>query len=293
VKAPAFDYVRPRSLDEALSLLRQHGDGAKIIAGGQSLVPALNLRLLSPKLLVDIGALRELKGISVADGTVRIGALTRHVELQRSSEIARHAPLLVEAVAQVGHPAVRNRGTIGGNFAHADPASELPACALALQGRVVTAGPGGERRIEAEAFFTGIYETALGPGEIVVAVEVPAARRGERHAFLELSRRSGDFALVGVACRAKGDGVLSDLRLAYFGIGRKPTLATSAAAQLAGTALSAASIGAAQAALAEDLEPQDDLQASAPARLHLAQVLLRRALDCLVPDRSRQERRRA
>jgi aerobic carbon-monoxide dehydrogenase medium subunit len=293
VKAPAFDYVRPRSLEEALSLLRQHGDDAKVIAGGQSLVPALNLRLLSPKLLVDIGALRELKGISVADGTVRIGALTRHVELQRSPDIARHAPLLAEAVAHVAHPAVRNRGTIGGNFAHADPASELPACALALAGRIVAAGPAGERRIEAEAFFTGVYETALAPGEIVVAVEVPAASQDDRHAFLELSRRSGDFALAGLGCRAKGDGALSDLRLAYFGIGSKPTLATSAAAQLVGTGLTEASIGAAQAALAEDLEPQDDLQASAAARLHLAQVLLRRALDRLVLERSRNERKRA
>src|SRR5918997_4898393 len=157
VKAPAFDYVRVRSLREALTLLGEHGDRAKIIAGGQSLVPALNLRLLAPALLIDIGALDELRAISVAGGAMRIGALTRHVDLERSPEIARHTPLLAKAVVHVAHPAIRNRGTIGGNLAHADPASELPACAVALEARMIVATGQGAGGIPAEQFFTGVY----------------------------------------------------------------------------------------------------------------------------------------
>ena len=285
MKAPAFDYVRVRSLPEALSLLRRHGDDAKVIAGGQSLVPALNLRLLAPSLLIDIGGLDELKGVSVDDGTVRIGALTRHVELLRSPDIASRLPLVARAIAHVAHPAVRNRGTIGGSLAHADPASELPACALALGARLNVAGPDGSRTIAAEEFFTGIYETALSPDEILVAVEVPAIRGDQRSAFLELARRSGDYALVGLACHAglDGDG-FRELRLAYFAVGSKPTLAAQAASRLVGRPVSEAAMAEAQDALALDLEPQDDVHASAATRLHLARVLLRRALSELLPE---------
>jgi carbon-monoxide dehydrogenase medium subunit len=294
LKAPAFDYVRARSLPEALSLLQQHGEAAKIIAGGQSLVPALNLRLLAPALLVDIGGLAELKGISVTGGGVRIGALTRHVELQRAPEIARHAPLLAEAITHVAHPAIRNRGTIGGSLAQADPASELPACALALQATIVVAGPKGERRIPADDFFRGLYETALSPHDVLVAIEVPAIRSGERSAFLELARRSGDYALVGLACHAGvGDGALRELRLAYFAVGTKPTLAVNAARCLVGAPLSEASIANAQEALAQDLAPQDDIHASAATRRQLARVLLRRALAELLPEAAMAERKRA
>jgi aerobic carbon-monoxide dehydrogenase medium subunit len=285
VKAPAFDYVRVRSLEEALALLAEHGDGAKIIAGGQSLVPALNLRLLAPNLLVDIGGLDELKGIAARDGTLRIGALTRHVELERSPEIAKHAPLLKAAVAHVAHPAIRNRGTFGGNLAHADPASEFPACAVALKARVFVAGKQGERSIPAEEFFTGVYETALSPTEVLTAVEVPAMQAGERFSFSELARRSGDYALVGLAARARmQDGAFSDLRLAYFAVGAKPTLAEGAAARLVGQPVGEAAVLQAQAALADDLASQDDLHASAATRLHLARVLLRRAVKELLPE---------
>jgi carbon-monoxide dehydrogenase medium subunit len=285
LKAPAFDYVRARSLADALSLLQRHGEAAKIIAGGQSLVPALNLRLVAPSLLVDIGGLAELKGISVDGGVVRIGALTRHVELQRAPEIASHAPLIAEAIRHVAHPAIRNRGTIGGSLAQADPASELPACALALQATIVVAGPQGERRIAAEDFFRGLFETALSPHDVLVAVEVPAIRPDERSAFLELARRSGDYALVGLACHARlADGVLRELRLAYFAIGTKPTLAINAAKQLVGKPLSEASIADAQAALAQDLAAQDDIHASSATRGQLARVLLRRVLAALLPE---------
>lgn len=285
MKAPAFDYVRAASLPEALALLRQHGDEAKVIAGGQSLVPALNLRLLAPKVLIDIGGLSELKGIAVADGRVRIGALTRHVDLLRSPEIATHLPLIAQAIPHVAHAAVRNRGTIGGNLAHADPASELPACALALEAEMIVAGVDGERRIAAEDFFTGIYENALAPDELLVAVEAPATRPDSASAFLELSRRSGDYALVGIAAQGTlRDGAFAELRLAFFSAGPKPMLATHAGAALVGRPLTDAAIAQAQAALADDLAPQDDLQATAATRLHLARVLLQRAVRELVPE---------
>jgi aerobic carbon-monoxide dehydrogenase medium subunit len=294
LKAPAFDYVRVRSLGEALALLEQHGDEAKIIAGGQSLVPALNLRLLAPRLLIDIGDVDELKGISINGDTVTIGALVRHVELERSPEIAAHAPLLKKAIAHVAHPAIRNRGTIGGNLAHADPASELPACAVALQACMIVATGKGERSIAAEEFFTGVYETALAPTEILTAIDVPAAGAGERFVFTELARRSGDYALVGLAARARvHDDAFTDLRLAYFAVGSKPTLAASAAAQLTCRPVGQAALLQAQAALSHDLEPQDDLHASAAMRLHLARVLLRRAVEELLPETHHVERKRA
>jgi carbon-monoxide dehydrogenase medium subunit len=283
MKAPAFDYVRAKSLPEALGLLRRHGDEAKVIAGGQSLVPALNLRLLSPRLLVDIGALPELKGVATDGARLRIGALTRHAELMASPLAAEGAPLIARAVRHVAHPAVRNRGTVGGNLAHADPATELPACMLALRAEIVVAGAEGERRIKAEEFFTGLYETALAADEILLAVEVPAIRPDERCAFLELARRRGDYALVGLAAQGTvRDGALSDLRLAYFGVGAKPTLAAAAAARLSGP-VTEATLAAAQGALAQDLDPQDDIQASAATRMHLSGVLLRRAVHELVP----------
>src|SRR4051795_250032 len=177
MKASAFAYARASSVANALDLLAAHGDRAKVLSGGQSLMPAMNLRLISPELIVDIGELTELHGIAVTEKTVRIGALTRHVELARSAEISAHAPLLAEAIAHVAHPAIRNRGTLGGSLAHADPASELPACMLALDAAVIVRGQGGERRIAAEDFFTGIFQTALSPEELLVAVELPVARK--------------------------------------------------------------------------------------------------------------------
>src|SRR5213080_3750227 len=185
MKASAFAYARATSLANALDLLATHGDGAKVLSGGQSLMPAMNLRLISPELIVDIGQLAELRGIAVKGDTLVIGALTRHVDLLKSSDIARHAPLLAEAIKHVAHPAIRNRGTIGGSLAHADPASELPACMVALNATIVVSGQGGERRIPAGEFFMGIYETALSPEELLTAVEVPVARMNSAHFFRE------------------------------------------------------------------------------------------------------------
>lgn len=279
MKAPAFDYTRPGSVAEAVGLLARHGDGAKLIAGGQSLMPALNLRLLAPEILIDLGGLGELSGIAVADGVLRLGAMTRHSEIERSEMVARHAPLLRRAIAHVAHPAIRNRGTLGGNVANADPASELPACLVALEATIVAEGPDGTRRIPAEDFVTGVYETALAPSEMIVAVEVPVARDDERVSFAELSRRSGDYALVGLATRARvADGRLAALRPVFFAVGGGPVLARAAAAALEGRVPDEAAVEAAATALSDDLDPEADIQVTAATRLHLARVLLRRAV---------------
>jgi aerobic carbon-monoxide dehydrogenase medium subunit len=283
MKAAAFDYVRASSLADAIDLLSRHGDGAKLVAGGQSLIPALNLRLMAPSVLIDIGRVEDLRGISVVAGTVQLGALTRHVELQTSPLIAEHAPLLRAAIAHVAHPAIRNRGTLGGNLAHADPASELPACLLALGATIRVAGPAGERRIAARDFFTGVYATALQPGEILAGVELPARQPGDVFAFDEFARRSGDYAIVGLACAGRlTGGQFSTLNLAYFAAGDHAALATHAAAVLTGRAMTAGTIAAAQAALSQDLDPHNDPQATPAMRMHLARVLLGRAVATLM-----------
>jgi carbon-monoxide dehydrogenase medium subunit len=286
MKASAFSYARATSVSNALELLRAHGDRAKVLSGGQSLMPAMNLRLIAPELIVDIGELAELRGITVTGNFLRIGALTRHVELARSGEIAAHAPLLAEAIAHVAHPAIRNRGTLGGNLAHADPASELPACMLALNATIIVRGEGGERRIEARDFFTGIYETALSPEELLVAVELPVKPQNSVHFFHEFARRHGDYAITGLAAQAIVDGgALADLRLAFFAVGNRPVLA-KAADKLAGRAITPAVVADACGALSEELDPHDDQQASAAMRRHLAKVLLVRCVAALVgrPD---------
>jgi carbon-monoxide dehydrogenase medium subunit len=226
LKASAFAYARATSVGNALELLHAHGDRAKVLSGGQSLMPAMNLRLISPELIVDIGELAELRGIAVAGDIIRIGALTRHVDLARSPEIAAHASLLTGAIGHVAHPAIRNRGTLGGSLAHADPASELPACMLALDATIIVRGQAGERRIGAQDFFTGIYETALSPEELLVAVELPVARKNSSHFFHEFARRHGDYAIVGLAAQAMvQEGAFSDLRLGFFAVGDRPVLA--------------------------------------------------------------------
>jgi carbon-monoxide dehydrogenase medium subunit len=282
MKASAFDYARANSVDDALRLLAAHGQAAKVLAGGQSLMPAMNLRLISPDIVVDIGNLSELKGIAVRGSTLHIGALTRHADLARSSEIATHAPLLTEAVAHVAHPAIRNRGTIGGSLAHADPAAELPACMLALDAAILVRGGRGQRRIAAGNFFTGIFETALKDDELLVAVEVPIAQKNSVHFFQEFARRHGDYAIAGLAAQAIIDsGQLADLRLAYFALEDRPVLA-NAAGKLVNVAVTPALVSNALAALAEELDPHEDQQASSAMRRHLAKVLLTRAIAALL-----------
>jgi carbon-monoxide dehydrogenase medium subunit len=286
MKAAAFAYARATSVSNALELLGVHGDMAKVLSGGQSLMPAMNLRLISPELIVDIGEIAELRGIMVTGDVVRIGALTRHVDLLRSPEIAAHAPLLTDAVAHIAHPAIRNRGTIGGSLAHADPASELPACMLALNATIIIRGQAGERQIAARDFFTEIYETALSAQELLVAVELPAAPRNSVHFFHEFARRHGDYAIAGLAAQAIVENdVIADLRLAFFAVGDRPILAT-AAEKLVKTAITPAILSEASTALGAELDPHDDQQASATMRRHLAKVLLARCVSALLrrPD---------
>jgi carbon-monoxide dehydrogenase medium subunit len=282
MKASAFSYARATSVADALELLAAHGDRAKVLSGGQSLMPAMNLRLISPELIVDIGDLAELRGIAVNGDSLRIGALTRHVDLQRSPDVAAHAPLLTEAIAHVAHPAIRNRGTIGGSLAHADPASELPACMVALNATVVVRGPKGERRIAAGDFFRGIYETALSPDDLLIAVELPVEPTNSAHHFHEFARRHGDYAIAGLAAQAVMSGnVFTDLRLAFFAVGDRPVLAL-AADRLVNVSITPAVLSEASAALAEELDPQEDQEASASMRRHLAKVLMRRCVATLL-----------
>ena len=263
MKAAAFAYAKPRSLAEALDLLER--PGAKILAGGQSLIPSLNMRLSAPELLVDIGAIASLGGMELNGSTLRIGALTTHAQIEKSTLVRRHVPMLADAAAQIAHPAVRNRGTLGGSLALADPAAEYPACALALDATLVIHGKKGERRTKATEFFKGLFETDLKPDEILTGAEFPT---GGESSFDELARRQGDYASAGLAAHRRD----SEIRLAFFGVASQAILAKHAAAE------AKKSIAAAQQALAQDLDPPADLYHSGAAKLHLARVLLGRAL---------------
>ncbi|MGA8970714.1 MAG: xanthine dehydrogenase family protein subunit M [Pseudolabrys sp.] len=268
MKPAPFAYKKARSLDEAVALLVEKD--ARLLAGGQSLIATLNMRLSAPSLLIDINGLGGLDGITVKGGAVEIGALTRHAQAERSDVIAKQAPLIARAIPHIGHPAVRNRGTLGGSIAFADPAAELPACLLALDGEIDATGPKGKRTIKARDFFKGLFETALGPQEVLTAIRVPAADNAARVGFAELARRHGDYAIVGLAACARANGKgLSDVRLAYFGVGSTPVRAKKAE-----LALASGNIDAAIKAL--DLQPHDDVQATGKVKTHLAGVLLRR-----------------
>ena len=264
MKAPPFAYAKPKSLAEAFELIER--PGARILAGGQSLIPSLNMRLASPELLVDITGLKELKGIEPRPASLRIGALSTHAEIEKSEAVAKHAPLLAEAVKHIAHPAIRNRGTLGGSIALADPAAEYPACAMALNATIVLTGRRGERRVSATHFFKGLFETDIRPGEILTAAELPKV---ERSVFLELARRHGDYAIIGLAGVADASGK----RLAFLGAGATPVLALHASREK--------SLEDAQRALGRDLDPPADLYHSSATKLHLAKVLLSRAWNTL------------
>lgn len=285
MKWPAFGYLRATTLEDVWRAQTEHGEDARVIAGGQTLLATLAFRLSEPKLLVDITRVTSLRGIAESGDVLRIGALTRHAEIGRDQLVARHAPLLAEAVPFIAHPAIRNRGTIGGSLAYADPAAELPACAVALDATLVLASSGGERRVRARDFFTGLLQTALGPGELIAAVEVPAARPSTRSAIVEVARRSGDYAMAGLAAclDLDGRGRVAAPRLVYFGVGSGPVLAARAGAALQGRVLGAEAIAAAQAAIAEDLDPPADPHGPPEMKRHLAQVLTARALSRFQP----------
>lgn len=282
MKCPDFAYVRPGTLDEALDILGSQGGGAVPLAGGQSLLAALNLRLSKPEVLVDIGGLRELRGLSSDGQAVRIGALQRHAEILDSRLIAAKTPLIAEAVRHVGHVAIRNRGTFGGSLAFADPAAELPACCVALGASITVAGRRGRRVVPAAAFFKGLFETDLQPGELIVDVVVPVQPAGRRWGFGELSRRHGDFAMAGVVATAAVSGdVISDPRIVYLGCADHARRAGRVEAALSGRRLPLEDGEWLRQALAADLAPTDSPGCTGATKLHLAAVLSRRVLGAL------------
>jgi carbon-monoxide dehydrogenase medium subunit len=270
VKPAPFDYAMARSAEHAVELLGR--EGARVLAGGQSLIATLNMRLSHPSLLVDINEVAGLDRVARRNGHIEIGALVRHAQAERSAEIAQAAPLVARALPHIGHPAIRNRGTIGGSIAFADPAAELPACLLALDGEIDIAGPGGSRTVKADDFFHGLFDTALGPRDVLTAIRLPASTRDTRVGFAELARRHGDYAMVGLAAAARANGEkLTDVRLAFFGVDATPMRARQAE-----QALAAGDVEAAVKALDQDLDPPDDIQATGAVKKHLAGVLLRR-----------------
>jgi carbon-monoxide dehydrogenase medium subunit len=283
LKARAFSYARPTTVVEALEAFAASGADASYIAGGQSLVPALALRLQAPELLIDIAHIASLRGVELQGAWLRIGALTRHCEALTDPLIARHAPLLREAAPYVAHPAIRNKGTLGGSVALADPASEFPAMMLAMGAELEIAGRDGNRRVPADAFFIDLFQTAIEPGELLVAIHVPVVGPRHRWAFDELARRRGDYAIVGAGLLAElGGDRIDSIRIAFFSVGNTPLRAGAVEGVLTGRALDAGAVVEAQAALADDLSPPDDEHTPASVRLHLARVLLGRLLGRLM-----------
>jgi carbon-monoxide dehydrogenase medium subunit len=283
MKPPPFTYHRPETLDEALDLLGEHGDEAKVLAGGQSLLPLLSLRLAHPAHLIDINRLNgKLSQISQQDGGLRIGALVRQRGAEASPIVRTGCPLLADALPLIGHTQIRNRGTVCGSLAHADPASELPAVALALDAQLVAASKKRSvRTIAAEAFFRGYLTTALEPDELLTEVRLPAWPAGTGWSFQEVARRDGDFALVGVAAAVRLDaaGTCQDARLAAIGAGPGPVRGRTAESALRGQPFSPDTVTAAAEALGKEIDPASDVQATAAYRRHVAVVLARRALE--------------
>jgi CO/xanthine dehydrogenase FAD-binding subunit len=280
MKAAAFGLVRAESVEEVLAALEEHGDEARVIAGGQSLGPLMALRLAAPEVLVDLARVPGLDRLEVTCVSVRIGAMVRQRTVEHHADLRTAAPLVAEAVPHIGHSAIRSQGTVCGSLAHADPAAELPAVALASGAVMHLRSATGVRTVAAADFFTGYYSTALQPDEILEAVEFPALAPGTGTAFVEFSRRHGDFALVGVAASMTlaADGTITAARIALTGVASTPWLATAAADLLLGASPDAEAVRAAAEAARRDVEPGDDLHGTAAYRRHLAAVLTARAL---------------
>ncbi len=280
MKPAAFEYDDPSTVDEVLDLLARHGDECKVLAGGQSLVPLMNFRLARPARLVDINGVASLAHLGRAGDGLAIGALTRHAELERSTVVAEGWPLLAEAVAWVGHPQVRNRGTAGGSVAHADPAAELPAVFAALEASFHLKSRRGDRTLRWDEMFRSEFTTALEPDELLVRMDVPEVEPGEGSAFIEFARRHGDFALGGAAVRLRLDasGRCESAKIALVAAGPRPVRATAAEAQLKGEAIDEAAIAAAAGRSVEGLRPTADLHGSSEYRLQLLRVMVQRAL---------------
>jgi aerobic carbon-monoxide dehydrogenase medium subunit len=279
MKSPDFDYTRVQTLDDALDLLVQHGDDARILAGGQTLLATLNMRLSEPRLLIDIQDLADLRGIRLESGRVVIGALTTHTEIESSALIAEHAPLLSQAVGHIAHRAIRNSGTWGGSLAYGDPAAEWPCCLCALEGVVTLQSPRGQRRVAATDFFQDLYTTDLQPDEIMVSADFPAATAADWYGFDELARRHGDYAVAGLAVVARFQGTtLQTIKLCFLGLGSTPLRAIQTESMLQNSVLTIDTINAGIGVLRTELEPMADLTHSAESKLHLATVLARRLI---------------
>jgi carbon-monoxide dehydrogenase medium subunit len=280
MKPPRFEYLAPGSVDEALAILAEHGDQAKVLAGGQSLVPLLNFRLVRPAYLVDLNECPGLDGIRIEDGHLVIGAMTRQRAVETSALVRARCPLLAEAMPHIGHAQIRNRGTVGGSLAHADPAAELPAVAAALDGQVILRSARGLRVVPVGEFFAGYLTTAAQPTELLVEVRLPVVPPRTGTAFLEISRRHGDFALVGVAAMVTVDeaGVCSGCTLALTGVGPRPVVAREAARPMVGAPPSPPAFEDVGSRVSQALHPDSDLHASGEYRKHVAGVLVRRAL---------------
>lgn len=287
MKAPDFDYVKPRALTEVFELLRTHGDDARVLAGGQTLLATLNMRLSEPRLLIDIRGLPGLGDITLRDGRLHIGALVTHAAIEASALVAEHAPLLALAAPHIAHRAIRNSGTWGGAIAYGDAAAEWPCCLAALDGSITVQGPGGMRRIAATDFFQDLYTTALQPDEIVTGADVPVAERGDWFGFDELSRRQGDYAVAGLAVAARFDGVrCRHVQLGFLSMGATPVRPRRTEALLGGKVLDAAAVEIAAAMLKTELDPVADLTHTADTKRHLATVLMRRLLSAAQASRS-------
>jgi carbon-monoxide dehydrogenase medium subunit len=284
VKPPPFEYVAPRSLDEAVAALAEHGDEAKVMAGGQSLVPLLAFRLARPSVVVDVNRVAGLDGARLDGDTLELGALTRQRDVELLPGLRERCPMIVEAVEQIGHVAIRNRGTVGGSLAHADPAAEWTALALALDAELDVYGPGGTRTLPAREFLISYFTTALQPDEVLtrIRLRVPNGRTGS--CFLELARRHGDFAIAGVGALVSldADGSVGDARLALIGVGERAVRATAAEQVLRGSRPSEDVLADAAGAVDGEIEPNGDIHASAGYRRHVAAVLVRRALETAV-----------
>jgi carbon-monoxide dehydrogenase medium subunit len=281
VKPPPFEYHAAHSLDEAVALLAESGDDGRVLAGGQSLVPLLSLRLARPSRLIDVNGIGDLAHISASDGGLSIGATTRQRAVERSDVVRERCPMLADAVALIGHTAIRNRGTVGGSLAHADPAAELPAVAVAMDAELVARSPRGERAIPASVFFLGHYTTALEPDECLVDVRVPPWPPRAGSSFQEVSRRHGDFAMVAVAALVELDGsnTVARARIALAGVADTPVRADEAEAFLAGADIGAAVFAAAGEQAAAAIDPPADVHASSAYRRHAVRTLVRRALE--------------
>jgi carbon-monoxide dehydrogenase medium subunit len=284
MKPAPFEYVAPASVEEAVAHLGRHGDAAKVLAGGQSLVPMLNMRLVRPGVLVSLRRLRALDYVAVEDGRTRIGSMTRQRVVEHDPGVRDACPVLGEALALVGHPVIRNQGTVGGSVAHADPAAELPGVLVALDGAVTLVSTRGRRTVPAGTFFRGLLTTAAGPDELIAEVALervggPGLASG--WAVEEVSRRHGDFALAGVvvALAVEADGRVADARIALFGVEDRPRRRPRAEAALRGTRCPPEAVAEAAALAARELEPLEDLHASAALRTRLAGVLVGRALE--------------